>query len=375
MNTNYQLTFTFVLTESCQLLCKYCYLVGKNTNNKLDFETAKKSIDYLINNPQIFQQKKVVFDFIGGEPLLEIELMDKICDYIKTELFNKNHIWFNDYTISITTNGLMYSDKRVQNFIEKNRNCLHISITIDGTKEKHDANRVYPNGKGSYDDVIKEIPKWLHDFPEASTKVTVSSPDIPFVAESIIHLFDLGIKNVNSNVVYENVWKEGDDELFEKQLILLTEQMIEKKYYQTCNCSFFANFIGKPLKDNQNWCGSGMAMLAVDNKGYFYPCIRFTKFSLVNKEPRIVGNVEDGLNLNKLRPFISINRLSQSKPECINCDVASGCAWCSGENYDCAQTNTIYERATYICKMHKARVRANNYYQARIKEIEAANHA
>jgi len=37
-------------------------------------------------------------------------------------------------------------------------------------------------------------------------------------------------------------------------------------------------------------------------------------------------------------------------------------AWCQGENYDAADTPTIYQRSTAICKMHKARVRANNYY-------------
>jgi uncharacterized protein len=269
----------------------------------------------------------------------------------------------------------MYSDKRVQNFIDKNRNCLQIVITIDGTPKKHDTNRVYPNGKGSYSDVVKQIPKWIQDFPKASTKVTVASTDIPFIAESIIHLFDLGIHTINSNVVYEDVWQDGDDDKFEKQLIILADCMIEKGYYKTNSCSFFSDSIGKPLKDNQNWCGSGKAMLAVDNKGYLYPCIRFSKFSLMNKEPRIVGNVENGLNLNKLRPFWAIDRISQSKPECVECEVASGCAWCIGENYDNAQTDTIYERATYICKMHKARVRVNNYYQFRLKEIGATNHA
>ena len=375
MNPNYPFTFTFILTESCQLACKYCYLVGKNSNNRLDFDTAKKSVDYLMGNPEIFQQKKAIFDFIGGEPLLEIELMDRICDYIKTTLYTHQHPWFSNYIFSVSTNGLMYSDKRVRNFIEKNHNCLDIGITIDGIKEKHDANRVYPNGKGSYSDVVKQIPQWLQDFPKSATKVTVASSDIPFIAESIIHLFDLGIHTINSNVVYEDVWQDGDDDRLEKQLVILADKMIEKGYYKTNSCSFFADFIGKPLKDNQNWCGSGMAMLAVDNKGYLYPCIRFSKFSLVNKEPRIIGNVETGLNLNKLRPFWALDRLAQSKPECVKCEVASGCAWCCGENYDSAQTDTIYERATFICKMHKARVRANNYYQSRIKELQGAEHA
>jgi uncharacterized protein len=49
--------------------------------------------------------------------------------------------------------------------------------------------------------------------------------------------------------------------------------------------------------------------------------------------------------------------------------VATGCAWCSGNNYDCSREGTLFERATYICKMHKARVRANNYYWSKLQEV------
>lgn len=59
---------------------------------------------------------------------------------------------------------------------------------------------------------------------------------------------------------------------------------------------------------------------------------------------------------------MALDRRTQSKPECFDCEVANGCGWCQGENYDAADTDTIYQRSTAICKMHKARVRANNYY-------------
>lgn len=369
MNPNYPLTFTFVLTQGCQLACKYCYLVGKNNQNRMSFDTAKTAVVYLINNRNQFPQDRVVFDFIGGEPLLEIELMDKICDYIKTELFAHNHPWFSNYNLNVSTNGLLYSDSRVQNFILKNKNALSLTISIDGNKSKHDSNRIYTDGRGSYDDVVKQIPKWLKDFPNASTKVTISSPDIPFLAESIIHLFDLGIHTVNSNTVYEDVWQDGDDRCFEDQLIKLADIMIEKGYYKNYTCSLFDEFIGKPVNDNNNWCGSGMAMLAIDSKGILYPCIRFMDFSLENKEPRSVGNVYDGIDFNKLRPFLALNRECQSSKECMECEVASGCAWCTGHNYDASKTGSIYERATAICKMHKARVRAKNYFWEKIKEL------
>lgn len=358
-------SITFIVTKDCQLACKYCYLVGKNTKERMPWEIAKETIDYILNHEDDFPEESVIFDFIGGEPLLEVELIDKICDYIKIELFKRNHRWFNSYRFSLTTNGINYGEKKVQNFINKNKSHLSVGLTIDGTEVKHDTNRVYKHsGRGSYKDVVKNIPLWMSLFPFEGTKVTISSEDIPFIAESVLHIYSLGIHQVNINCVFEDVWKEGDDKLFEEQLMLLADAIIDGGYYEDYFCSFFSENIGKPLdpeRDNQNWCGAGK-MLAVDAAGNFYPCTRFAGYSLRSKKPIIIGNVRDGIDKNKLRPFLTLDRTTQSPQECIDCEVASGCAWCQGENYDAAETNTIYERSVAICKMHKARVRANNYY-------------
>lgn len=356
---------TFIVTKDCQLACKYCYLVGKNTKERMTWDVAKYAIDYILDNENEFREESVVWDFIGGEPFLEIDLIDKICDYLKKEMYRRDHHWFNSYRFSFSTNGINYHEDKVQQFIKKNHNHLSIGITIDGTELKHDLNRVYKHSeKGSYKDVVRNIPLWLEQFPGAATKVTISSPDIPYIKESVLHLYDLGIKEVNINCVFENVWKEGDDILFEDQLTQLADAIIDHDLYRDHACSFFAEFIGKPMdpdRDNQNWCGAGM-MLAVDAAGNFYPCTRFAQYSLRSKPAWIIGNIHDGIDKNKLRPFLTLDRTTQSPRECIECEVASGCAWCQGENYDAADTNTIYQRSTAICKMHKARVRANNYY-------------
>ena len=68
-----------------------------------------------------------------------------------------------------------------------------------------------------------------------------------------------------------------------------------------------------------------------------------------------------------------MDRICQSAEECLNCDIASGCALCTGLNYDTADTDTIYQRAMYICKMHKARVKANNYYWERLEKEKGIN--
>lgn len=370
-------SITFIVTKDCQLVCKYCYLVGKNSKERMSWEVAKQAIDYILDHEKDFKEESVVWDFIGGEPFLEIDLIDKICDYIKIELFKRNHHWFNSYRFSFSTNGINYDTEKVQNFIKKNIDHLSIGITIDGTKQKHDLNRIWKtsdmqNGimpkpeeeRGTYNDVVRNIPLWLSQFPNAGTKVTISSADIPYICDSVLHLYSLGIHEVNINCVFEDVWHEGDDLRFETQLLQLADAIIDGGYFNDYACSFYSEQIGKPMDsvlDNQNWCGAGR-MLSIDAAGNFYPCTRFAQYSLREKKAWVIGNVHDGINKNRVRPFLTLDRCTQSRPECVDCEVASGCAWCQGENYDAAESPTIYQRATAICKMHKARVRANNYY-------------
>lgn len=370
---------TFVVTKDCQLACKYCYLVGKNSEERMPWSVAKTAIDYILSSEHnaFFAFESIVFNFIGGEPFLEIDLIEKICDYIVEQLNILDHHWKDGYSFAFTTNGINYDCDKVQNFILKHKEHIYIAITIDGTPRKHDLNRIWKSSKGSlkekgtYNNVIKNIPLWLQQFPNAATKVTISSADIPFICESVLHLFSLGIHTVNINCVFENVWKEGDDHLFENQLRLLADRMIESRLYKDFDCSFFDRRIGHPLDSTSdgNWCGAGR-LLAIDGRGQYYPCHRFAKYSLREKSEIVIGDIYEGINRNLIRPFHELRRSLQSTQECIECEVASGCAWCQGENYDCSESGTIFYRSTSICKMHKARVRANNYYWSRIDEIE-----
>lgn len=360
-------TITFIVTEDCQLRCKYCYVCGKNSTQKMSFDVAKNAIDMILQNREEFSESAITWDFIGGEPFLEIELIDKICDYIKIRMYELNHPWFNKYIFNFSSNGILFNDLRVQEYIQKNKTHVRIGISIDGTREKHDLQRVFPSGKGSYDAIIENVRQWIDRFGEMD-KATISHDDLAMTKDSVLHLWELGIKDVAMNCIFEDVWKDGDDAIFEEQLISLADEIIERKYYNTYRCSLFDRSIGLELTDNGNWCGAGR-MVAIDTQGNFHPCVRFAQYSLEHKNEIVTGNTQTGLTHNRLRPFLALNRTVQSTQECIDCEVASGCAWCQGFNYDSADTETIYQRATYICKMHKARVRANNYLWNKLDKI------
>ena len=106
--------------------------------------------------------------------------------------------------------------------------------------------------------------------------------------------------------------------------------------------------------------------MAVGPEGDIYPCMRYYDYSLNHRSGYIVGNVREGIDMEKVRPFGTLMYKLQSDEECLNCDVATGCSFCQGFNYDEADTDTNFQRAKYICKMHKARVRANDYYFAKL---------
>lgn len=356
-------SLTFIVTEDCNLRCKYCYITHKSKGKVMNLETAKKFIDYVLTTDDIYRRDRVLLDFIGGEPLLEPKLIENICDYFKIRTYELNIPWYWKYQISVGTNGVNYSDKNVQKLIKKNEGKIAVGITIDGTKEKHDLQRVFPNGAGSYDVIYKNMALWLSQFP-GSTKVTFASEDLKYLKESIIHLWNEKVYNISANVVYENVWKDGDDRIYEEQLRELADYIVDNDLYNKYYCTFFLDHVGAPYtkEDLQRTsCGAGK-MLALSPQGNIYPCMRYYDYSLNHKEGYIIGNIEDGIDMEKARVFLLAMYKYQCDDECLQCPIAKGCEFCQGFSYDEADSATNFQKAKYICKMHKARVRGNNYY-------------
>lgn len=361
-------SITFIVTETCNLACTYCYEVNKS-KRCMSKEVAEKAVDFILSDTSYVDTGDiagVILEFTGGEPLLQIELIDHIIGYFNNKTLELNHKWFNKYMISISSNGLLYETPKVQEFINKYRDRLSIGISIDGNKQLHDACRVDLAGNGSYDRVYSAVQKMLTQYKNAKTKVTFSHENLPYLSDAIVHLFDIGIQNVNANVVFENVWEPTDHKIFYKELIKLADIIIDNDYFIDNATSLFSENIGNPMPDfdNNNWCGGNGAMLAIGVDGELYPCVRYAPVSLPpNIKPIVLGNVFDGvtnLDSHEVCTLCSITRRSQSTDECFNCAVASGCAWCSAHNY--MEFGTPNKRATYICKMHKARVYANYYY-------------
>ena len=77
-------TVTFQVTDKCNLACTYCYQINKSTR-VMKFEYAKKLIDMLLEGDEklggyvdIKTSPGIILEFIGGEPFLQVELIEKM---------------------------------------------------------------------------------------------------------------------------------------------------------------------------------------------------------------------------------------------------------------------------------------------------------
>ena len=359
-------SITFIVTEDCNLRCKYCYITHKSSNKRMSFETAKRFIDYILT-ADINTSDDVIIDFFGGEPMIEMQLVDQISDYFKLRSYQLGHKWSWNYRFNFATNGVNYLSPEVQNYISKNWGKVSIGISIDGNKIKHDLNRVFPDGSGSYDQVEKSIPLWIKQFPPG-TKTTFASADLKYLKDSILDLWKHGVTDVSANVVFEDVWEEDDDQIFESQLCELADYILDNHLFDKYYCTLFSDSIGGYIAQEQldtAFCGAGK-MIAVGPDGKLFPCVRYKDYSLNNHDERSVGTVDSGINMDLVRPFIVGSERYQSDEECLLCPISSGCPQCQGYSYDVAETPTNFQRAKHICKMQKARVRANNYYFSKL---------
>lgn len=328
----------------------------------------------------------IVLDFIGGEPFLEIGLIDQIVDYFERSAIELMHPWAEKYMISICSNGVLYFNPEVQNFLHKHRHHMSFSVTIDGNRELHDSCRVFPDGSGSYDIAVAAAKDWMDKGGYMGSKITIAPGNVQYLYEALVHMVEMGYQDINANCVYEEGWTlEHARELY-RQMKKTSDYFLEKNIdFSDFFCSLYEQnfFHPKAETDNDNWCGGTGLMISLDPDGYIYPCIRYMESSLGTDQPPMrIGSVTEGVGCREEhRCAISclqcITRRSQSTDECFFCPVAEGCSWCSAYNYQVFGTPNA--RATYICVMHKARALANvyfwnKYFQARGEESYMRNY-
>lgn len=390
-------TSTVIVTDDCNLRCTYCYCNHEPVS--MTWETAKQFIDNLFEQGLEYSEipknehdalyHRKIFEFIGGEPLLESPLMFQCMDYItkRIEKLPNNHPWKRTdwlcdcganhdvgYKFQIGTNGLLLNDKNIQErLLQYDGRVLSIAVTLDGPKEMHDLCRVTASGAPSWEQVMNAR-KWMDiHFPQfnLNTKSTIAHENVGYVSEIVRFFYGIGATSLSQNCVFEDVWRDGDQLILFDQLCHAADFLIEDKKYEHFYVRWFdPNMFNKRI-DLSSWCGAGTFMDACDHSGAIYPCLRFKTLS--QRTPFVVGNVVDGKSQTLVDMFKECKYSPESQTEvtgvnCEDCQVSALCADCKAYSYDCYGRLDV--KAAFICPMHKAAVCANIYFFSKILGTE-----
>lgn len=159
----------FEVTDACNLHCKYCAYselydgYDQRDNTNMSFQKAKLVIDYLQNlwknNCYQDMESSVTISFYGGEPLLNMEFIKEVINYIES-LPNTGRI----FKYSMTTNAILLN-KYMDYFVEKN---FFLLISLDGD-EQGQSYRTDHAGNNSFQRVYRNVMLLKEKYPDFFT--------------------------------------------------------------------------------------------------------------------------------------------------------------------------------------------------------------
>ena len=159
-------TAVLLLTNRCQLKCRYCYAASAHINPEtLKIATAMSVVDQVVHLTQQRGEKDFVVDFHGGgEPTLEWELLKQCIEYARSKPLTPS--------FQLTSN-LIWSKAQAEYVIG---NIDHLSVSMDGTPATQDANRPLLSGSGSAQIILENLKRMDDSHYSYGIRLTATEP-------------------------------------------------------------------------------------------------------------------------------------------------------------------------------------------------------
>ncbi|WP_418791201.1 thioether cross-link-forming SCIFF peptide maturase [Phosphitispora sp. TUW77] len=348
------------VSHDCNLRCRYCFAGSGNFGGErllMPVETGCRAIDFLLESSA--GRKHCEVDFFGGEPLMNIGVVEKITAYGNSKAALKGK----EIKFTLTTNAVGLNNE-IAEFL--NRENISVVLSLDGRPEINDYMRVNPAGRGSYDKIKPNITKFINSRNNENYIVrgTYTGNNLNF-SNDALHLADLGYKFVSVEPVVSlssDEWaiKEEDlPEVFKAYETLCKEFVVRlntDKEFEFFHFNLDLNK-GPCLPKRLSGCGAGYSYMAVSPEGNLYPCHQF-----VGKENYLIGNVIDGI-----KNFDIVNQFRDAhvynKEKCNSCWARFHCG--GGCHANAEHINGSIMEPYYIgCELEKKRLEYAIYIQA-----------
>ncbi len=347
------------VSHDCDLRCRYCFAGTGSFGGKRELmseDVARQAVDMLLS-----QSSRVCeLDFFGGEPLLNLEVVENTAAYARNKARSMNkHI-----NLTLTTNAVSLTGEVRERLLALD---LDLVLSHDGRPEVHDAMRPTCSGGDSYRQITDNILSVVKDVhPRYYVRGTYTALNSDFSRE-IEHWLSLGIKRFSLEPVVAP--EESRLALTSAHLPQLAEEywrVADIVLEQGSEVTFFHFLLdweqGPCGAKRAAGCGAGMEYLAVAPDGTLFPCHQF-----VGEPQWALGSVQAGVQKTSLQQLF-VGTTIADKADCRECWARYYCGggchanawWANGDLCEPWETG---------CQLQRIRTEAALYVKVR-QQIE-----
>ena len=351
----------FVVNTACNMQCVYCQAQnGADIPNAfMTLETAKAAVDIALQSPS----NNLQFEFQGGEPLLNFNVIRFIVEYSKEKAGKKN------IRYSIVSNLTKLTDEMVE-FIRDN--SIEISTSMDGPEKLHNLNRPYKNGRGTFEDLKKKIHIVRNNGIQTGAILTATRTSLSIPKEIVDEYLNSGFKRILlrpltplgcANAKWSEIGYNPSEFLhfYKDAFDYILELNLKGIYISEGIASIFLSKIIEGIAINymelRSPCGAAIGQIAYYSDGKIYTCDEGRMIAEMGDDSFCIGTVYDS-NYNSIIDSrrckgICSSSVLESLPSCCDCAYQPYCGVCPAVNF--ALYGDLYEKepATYRCEIYK----------------------
>lgn len=328
MNNKKKFVLSLILTNKYNLDCIYCYEHHKHKSS-LNIEIAKRIVSKHLNDKNY---DEVEIDLFGGEPFIEFETIQELCEWVWARK------WRNKYIFFATTNGVLFNNK-IKDWLKEHKEKFWVSLSLDGTKYSHDINR-----SNSFDKI--DLNFFRECWPTQTVKMTISKETIEHIYENIVYIHSLGYDITGTNFAEGIDWENSKYvDIVSKQLEQLCEFYINHpniKPVPLINMPIHKCAESKEIRVKTKACGCGEHMATYETDGTKYPCTFFTPMTFNKATMEQISQID-----------FSNHDLFIDEDCYENCYIEPICASCYGGNL--LSTGKMNKRDRSKCNLTKVR--------------------
>lgn len=349
----------FVVTTACNMGCVYCQANnGTNSSNiYMDKKTAEKAVDIALQSPT----RCLTFEFQGGEPLLNFDIIKHIVEY--TEEKNVKH----NINYNVVTNITLIDDEKIEFFKKYN---FGVSTSIDGHEILHNNNRPFKDGSPTFKKILASLEKIRNAGIYVGAIQTTTRESLKYPEEIVKTYYNLGFDSIfirpltplgKATINWKNIGYTAEEYLefylkaLKTAIALNKDGVFFKEEHATILLKrMFGHFVN--YMELRSPCGAGIGQLAYYADGNIFTCDEGRMLYEMGNDAFKLGNVESStyntLIGNNSCKAICASSILESIPTCCDCVYQPYCGICPVVSY--STSGDIIEKSPrgYRCKIY-----------------------